>query len=447
MTTTVTSAFREVTPERAEEWVALGRNRRHFFPHRFYVLPKCGPDGWKLTQRMTGFEDPTAMRELVLYADPATLDNFPRELFFDDDIVWHQQQFGLPGQVASANLVLDGDELWSMVHLSDLVQRISRRRDLKTRVEKRFKGWVHMLLNAVMALAAEHDVRRVRTPSSALALRHTDPERSPQPSLYERIYDRTPSELYRATRDGEWWSFEVAEARVVVPERRAEERQREKVICICHDLERGLGHVDYDPALAREMDARAPRDFEVMREVEAELGVRATYCVVGKLLEEVRGGLERDGHCLAFHSYDHSQAKDRQLDRCRELDYRLKGYRPPRSEIAHDDTELLFHNFEWLASSAWSLGVSAPELRAGLVRMPIVLDDFDMWRSGVPYERWERQALGAIADSDFTAIDLHDCYASYWLPHYRGFLEQVAELGELRTLDEVAADLTLASAS
>jgi hypothetical protein len=441
-------AFREITNPRAEEWVGLGRHRRHFFAHRFYVLPKCGPDGMKLAQAMTGCEDPAAMREIVLYADPATLGEFPRALFFDDDIVWHQQQFGLPGQVATANLVLEGDALWSMVHVSDLVQRISRRREHKTRVEKRFKGWVHMLLNAVMAFAAEHGVRRVHTPTCALALRHTAEAGSPQPPLYERIYDRTLTELYPASRDGEWWSIDVARARVLTPELRTEEPRRpDKVICICHDLERGLGHVDVDAGLAGRMDQQAPRDLEAMRAVEAELGVRATYCIVGTLLDEVREALESDGHCLAFHSYDHGQTKHRELNRCREVDYRLKGYRPPRSQLDHADTELLFHNFEWLASSGASLGIGAPEMRGGLVRLPIRFDDFPLWRSGIPYDWWEQVILRKIAESDFTAIGLHDCYGPYWLPRYRGFLEQVSELGELQTLDEVAAEVTLAQAS
>src|SRR5215207_6853716 len=112
MSVTVTSTFREITAQRAEEWVAKGHRRRHFFPHRFHVLPKCGPDGFKLTASMTGHDDPAAMLEIVLYADGALLDDFPADLFFDDDVVWHQQQFGIPGQVATADLLLDGDVVW-----------------------------------------------------------------------------------------------------------------------------------------------------------------------------------------------------------------------------------------------------------------------------------------------------------------------------------------------
>lgn len=71
----------------------------------------------------------------VRFSKRAVFDEFPEELFFDNDIVWHQQQLGKIGQVSTSNLTLDGNDLYSMVHVSDLVQRISRRREFKTRIE------------------------------------------------------------------------------------------------------------------------------------------------------------------------------------------------------------------------------------------------------------------------------------------------------------------------
>lgn len=450
MTARVSSAFREVTAHRADEWVAKGHRRRNFFPHRAYHLPKCGPDGFRLAARMCGRDDPAAMWEIVLYADPGTLTEFPPGLFFDDDVVWHQQQFGLPGQVASADVVVDGATVYSLGHVSDLVQRIGRRREHKTRIEKRFEGWRHMLLNAVLQFALERGAQRVCTPTAELALRNTDPSRTVGPALFERIYDRAVTETVPARRVGEWWVIELADARdrILAPERREQTRAAAKAICICHDIERGLGHADVDPAFARRARRAAPGDLEAMRRVESQLGVRATYNVVGSLLDEVRAGIEADGHCLAFHSFDHRLDRDDQLQRCRETDYRLKGYRPPRSQITAELSErnLLFHNFEWLASSPQSLGVAAPEMRAGLVRLPIAFDDFPLHTGEMAYEEWELRALETIAEDDFAAIGLHDCYAPHWLAHYRGFLERVGELGERRTLDEVAAQVTLSSA-
>lgn len=447
------SAFRQITAERAGEYTAKGHKRRRFFPYRIYHLPKCGPDGFKLAQRMCGKEDPAMMWEIVLYADPAMLAEFPPDLFFDDEVIWHQQQFGRPGQVATASLVLDGATVYSITHVSDLVQRVSRRRQHKTRIESRFGGWSHMLLNAVLSFADEHGARRVCTPTAELAMHHTDPARraSLGSELFERVYDRTVTDLFPARQEGEWWVVDVADARgrVLMAERRTETRRHTKTICICHEIERGMGHTEADPAFARRAERTSPGDLAAMRQVEADLDVRATYFVVGSLLSEVRDGLEADGHALAFHSFDHRLDRWDNLRRCREVDYRIKGYRPPGSRITAEltDRRLLFHNFEWLASSPRSLGTTAPVMRAGVVRLPIVLDDFPMHERALPYEEWEQLALGRIAESDFAAISLHDCYAPYWLPRYRRFLEQVQEVGELRTMDEVAAEVTLCSAA
>jgi len=445
------SAFREITQERAGEWASKGHKRRRFFPHRIYHLQKCGPDGFRLAQWMCGKDDPASMWELVLYADPAMLTEFPPGLFFDDDLIWHQQQFGRPGQVASANVVLDGDTIYSITYVSDLVQRIPMRREHKTRVEKRFDGWRHMLLNGVVAFALEHRARRILIPTANLARRHTDRDRLTGIALFDRIYDRTVNELLPVRREGEWWVVDCADVEdlVLVPERRSETRKVPKTVCICHDIERGLGHLDVDSGFAEQAERSSPGALESMRRIEADLGVKATYCIVGSLMHEVRDGLESDGHAVAFHSFDHRLDQEDQLPRCRNVDYRIKGYRPPNSEITSElsDRNLLFHNFEWVASSPASIDAREPTMRSGLVRLPIAFDDFPMHEAGMPYEDWERRALAAIAESEFAAVGLHDCYAHRWLPHFRGFLEKVAGLGELKTLDEVAADVTLASAA
>lgn len=451
MTAHASSAFREVTAERADEFVARGHRLRHFFAHRVYHLPKCGPDALQIAEGLCGTTDPAAMWELVLYADGEALAGLPEDLFFDDEVAWHQQQFGRPGQVACANLVVDEETVHVPSLVSDLVQRISRRREHKTLVEKRFKGWAHMLLNAAVGLAAERGARRVRVASAALAGRHTDRSRQTDPTLFERVYDRTVQAMFAARPVDGWWEVDVEAARdrLVAPERRTEPLAARKVVCVLHDVERGLGHADVEPAFAREAERSAPRDLEKMREVEADRGVHATYCVVGALLDEVRAPLEADGHSLAFHSFDHRLDREDQLQRCREVDYRLKGYRPARSRISPElsDRNLLLHNFEWIASSPRSLGAAAPVLRDALVRLPIAWDDFPMHDAGLPYPEWERIALDRVAGSDFTAIGLHDCYARHWLPHYRGFLDRVAEVAELRTLDDVAAEVTLRSAA
>lgn len=122
--------FHHVVARRREEFVRAGGKQRDFFPHRLVYLPKCGPDGFRLARRMCGPIHLDTLWEVVLYADPELLREFPRELFFDPDLIWHQQHFGRAGQVATANLARRGDRLLSMVHISDLVQR---RRDSRGR--------------------------------------------------------------------------------------------------------------------------------------------------------------------------------------------------------------------------------------------------------------------------------------------------------------------------
>jgi hypothetical protein len=402
---------------------------------------------------MCGVEDPEALWELVLYAAPELLEGFPPDLFFDDDIVWHQQQFGIPGQVASANIVLDGDTVYSMAHVSDLVQRIGRRREHKTQIEKRFGGWQGMVLNAVVDFAAERGARTVCTPKGAFALKHTDRKRDVKPELFERIYDRTVTGLMPARSAGDWWAIDVAGARdhVVRLERgEAPRTPPDRIVCVYHDTERGRGHADVDPAFAARADRDAPAALGRMLDVEARSGVRATYCVVGEFLADVRGPIEAGGHSLSFHSYDHCVEREDQLHRCREVDYRLKGYRPPRSVITAELSEpnLLRHNFEWLACSPRGFGrLWVPQMQDGVVRLPVEFDDFAVHSGALTYDAWEAKVLAEIQTRRYAAVGLHDCYAPVWIEHYPRLLAKLAEIAELWTLDQVAADVTLAAAA
>jgi hypothetical protein len=383
---------------------------------------------------------------MVLYAHPSRLREFPEELFFDNDLVWHQQQFGKAGQVAT--VVLKGEKLYSMVHISDLVQRTARRQDYRSRIQNAFKGWNHMLLNGVLNFAVERNVQTVYIPTADLAHRHTDPARTVERALFARVYDHHVRQLFIADRAGEWWAIDVREnlARLVLPETRREEVNPEKTICLCHDVERGYGHLDTDPAFAQLASETAPQGLDTMLRIEKQLGVKATYNVLGLILLEIREKIEGDGHCIGFHSYDHQDLEHSpQLPPCRRVDYRIKGYRPPQSKITAElsDENLCFHNFEWLASSAYSLQIRAPELRKRLVKIPIAFDDFALYREKMAYEEWEQQALETIRRNDFIAFSLHDCYAPFWLPRYAQCLEKVCALGKLKTLDEVMSETVL----
>lgn len=471
-----TIRWRVIGADRSAEFVAKGHRQRSFFPHRVVFLPRPGPDGYKLAGRMCGLRDPQSFWEVVLFADEAMLTEFPPELFFDDELLWHRQHFGRPGQIASADVCIAGGEMWSMAHFSDLVQRIGRRREHKTRTEKRFGGWHDLLLNALLALAADRGVRRLHIPTASLQLKHTDPRRRVQPELFERVYDRSVNRLYEATRAEGWWLLDVEgnRERLVVPAVHEERVELTRTICLCHDVEAGLGHRGIDDRLAALADRSWRGNVAAMVDRERESGVRATYNVVGRLLGDVRPEIESGGHCVAFHSYDHRVASRLRLPKivrrilrsahgervaglaagldqlaaCRGIDYRIKGYRPPQSRITPElaDENLLFHNFEWLASSVESLGSSEPELRNGIVRIPVHVDDFALYRNRTPFATWKAAVLEKVSRHDVSVVSLHDCYGHLWLDAYPELLDELRTLGELRTLDEVAGEVVLAAA-
>lgn len=440
--------YREYGPESGRDFAAIGWKASDFFPHRVHSLPKAGPDGLVLAAAMCGVREPRALHQIVVHAYGPVLDELPPALFFDEEILWHGQHFGLPGQVATASLALHAGTLYTMAHHSDVVQRISRRRALKTRVEKRFRGWHRVLLHAIVADAARRGIRRVRVPTARLAMRHTDRLRSVRPELFERVYDRAVGHLFQAARRGDWWQIDVARSRgaLVPPAPCTGEIRRGRTVCIVHDTERGLGHRDVDTAFAERADRSGPQALADMLEIERRLDVRTTYSVVGCLLGEVRDAIAAGAHALAFHSYDHGAGD--QLRRCRTVDYRLKGYRPPRSVLTPEleERQLCRHNFEWLASGVRSLGFATPRKEGRLVRIPICFDDFDLHCGTMDWQRWRERALAMVRAHEFVAFGLHDCYAEHWLPHYEELLRELKTMAALRTLDEVAADLQLAAA-
>jgi hypothetical protein len=440
--------YQEAPAGMLDAFMAAGHRENHFFPHRVHRIPKCGPDGFRLARDMCGVRDVSELWQIVVFATPPAIDEFPAAMFFDRDLLWHEQHFGRIGQVASVDLVAHRGVLYTMAHQSDLVQRISRRRDLKTRVEKVFKGWHHLLLNAIAGFAAEHGLREIRVPTAALAMKHTDPNRTVQPELFERVYDRAVQHLFRARPRHGWWRIPVAgnRSRIVPLTRREENVEPGRTICITHDTERGHGHRDVDAEFARRADAESPEALEQMLAIEERVGIRATYHVVGSFLMEVRARIESAGHALAFHSYDHGPA-EAQLARCRKVDYRIKGYRPPRSRLTPElrDERIHLHNVEWLAASTTPLGVTEPAVADRLARIPIAFDDFPLHTAAKTYEEWRRMAVDAIATRDFVAFGLHDCYGPHWLPDYERFLREVTAVATPRTMDEVASLLYLAA--
>ena len=440
--------YREYGPEYGPRFVAAGWQPDAFFPHRVHLLRKCAPDGLRLARDMCGVTDPAALYQLVVHAYGPALDGLPTALFSDEATRRHAQPFTMAGDVASAALARDGSTLYSLAHKSDLVERTMPAPDPGAGVEKQFCAWHQLLLHAVVADAERREMRSVRVPSAALAMRHAARPHDARPELFERVYDRAVGRLFDASRRGDWWEIDVARNRAALVRAawRTGEIRRGRTVCIVHDTERGFGHRDVDASFAERADRASPAALTAMLEIERRLGVRATYSVVGCFFEEVRAAIATGGHALAFHSFDHGPGE--QLRRCRAVDARPRGYRPPRSVLTPEliEPELCLHSFEWLASGVSSLGFETPRMEGRLARIPIRFDDFDLHRGATDWQGWRERAMATVRAHDFVAFGLHDCYAEHWLPHYEDFVRELKTLAELRTLDDVAGDLQLAAA-
>jgi hypothetical protein len=417
---------------------------------------------------------------LTLHATGDVLSRFPHDLFFDDEVVWHRQQYGQPGHVAFAMFVTAGKSLYGLNYVSDIVQRQSRAQDHRTQIQARFNGWPHMLFNAVLGFAVEHAIETVWSPTADMVIRNTDPTRTVEAELFGRVYDAAVTNFFITERAGDWWSLDVPTnaPRVVRPELKSLPLPAGKRICLTHDIERGLGHIDADLDFAHEIHWESQRYLDQMLADERRVGVHATYNVVGCMFHEVKHKIAADNHCLAFHSYDHLQGGEeslekfaraaeaglvspstaawtqfdsapgaKQLSKCRTIDYRTRGYRAPNSRLTAELTSerLLRSNFDWLASSDSSLDTIRPMVKDSVVQIPIMFDDFPLHIGEMDYRTWESWALDCIGKRDFVAFGLHDCYGHYWLKHYQEFLQKIAALGALNTCDQIADDAVLAN--
>jgi hypothetical protein len=286
------------------------------------------------------------------------------------------------------------------------------------------------------------------------------------------------SQHWIASKEGDWWVLDVRANtdRVVVPSTAEHRLTPARTICIVHDIERGLGHHGIDTTREDMADRMAARALSETLACEEAAGLKTTYSVVGRIFDEVRGPIDRGGHCLAFHSYNHQvrtwwpvsrhyhrmrrimasfagarnqRDHEDQLYGCRLVDKRVRGFRPPQSRWSPEwsDDRLIFRNFDWLATSDRVLGTATPILQNRLVKIPIHLDDFPLYKAGESFDRWEQRAVAMIERSDFVVLGLHDCYADLWLSRYPEFLRRIRDLGTFRTLDEVANAVILAHAA
>ena len=375
--------------------------------------------------------------------------NLPDELFWHPEINWHRQQFGVKGLIAAAGLWIDGSEATITTVQSDLCQQLYRHAPLakpyKTQVETHFKHWYAILFNAVLDFCLQRGLSVLYSPTGSQVVGNT--KKPIAPDLFLRIYDY-PATRYVCRRTSlygaEYWEIPL-ESNLSLIARLREAGSFPKhgnhgrpKICIFHDVEEGI---DTDISAAD-----CARNLDRMLQIENELGLDATYNVLGMLLARKQKIIEASNprHSIAFHSFNHRLEDGTQLRQCRDVDLRVRGYRPPRSRMTAEltDYNLTFLNFEWLASSASSLGFRECRIENGLIKIPIALDDYPLFTGAADYEDWENDLLEHARTRRVFGFGLHDCYAGLWLENYPQLLHKLSEIGDFVSADQLC-DWTL----
>lgn len=438
-----------VAPAR-EAFRAAGFASHHVFPHEVAWIPKAYPDSHLHLRRRGVSESSLAAArfwQLNLYA--TDLSGLDPQLFTDLVINWHGQHFGRPGLVAAAGLaVVDGRLVVTFLQ-SDLMQQVFRAdtdtyRSARSPLDQRFGSWYRPLVNAVLDFAIASGFDRVFVPTSSQLVRDT--AKRVDPTFFGRIYD--------SVEDGyscERISIEGADYRAIPVD-----TNHDRIVRL---LSRPVGHPG-DGArtiLFHDVEANVDTDIEPatcrahldrILGIEHRHGLRLTYDILGTLFDDLRDTIARDGHELAFHSYDHAIGDVSQLGRCRSVDGQVHGYRPARSLATAELTpaNLAAHNFEWLLTSSVTLGYQEPRLIGGVVHLPVRLDDYSLHMRHTDEGAWRERARSLRRTQDVLAIGLHDCYAASWLDWYDAFLDELQASSRLVTAGEVAGEVFLAAA-
>ena len=179
--------------DRKEDFFNKGYKRRYFFPHEIYYIPKCASEAFFFANRICDIGDPNSLWEVILYARGDILEEFPAELFYDPELLCHQEHFGKRGQIASASLAVEGKNLYSLDRVSDIVQRIHLRKEFRSRINSCFRYWNHLLLNSILNFAVENELTTIVTPSCDFLMEHFYNGKikpNVDRGLFDRIYDR-----------------------------------------------------------------------------------------------------------------------------------------------------------------------------------------------------------------------------------------------------------------
>jgi hypothetical protein len=432
-----------ITSERRPEFLSRGFKGRHVFPHTLHYLPKAGPGALRFSGPMCGITDPTAQWEILLHATSPRLDGVPRELFFDDEIVWHKRQYGMDGHVAFGFVAVDGDRMYGLNYVADVVQRISRRRELKTRIETALRGWAYMLLNGLLNFAVEMRIRTFFSPTAELVMQNSRPA---QPALFERIYDHAVGAFFEGRRQGRWWVIDVEanRQRLVRPEPRTAPTRPEATFCLVYDL--GAADTAGRPGITDH--SQAMRLVEDTARVAKEFGWPVTFIAPRAVFDEVRDRVAGEGHALGFASDDAlvSEELGAELAQCRSVDQRTKGYRlaDARPAEAREAFELCYHKFDWLLVAGPRTNGALPALDRGVVNVPISLSDRAL--AGSECDTWVSELDAIVTAGRPAIVSLGETWSRLDLDRRRRLLERVPTQAAAKTCDQLAEAFILSRA-
>jgi hypothetical protein len=425
-----------------------GLARRRVFDHRAIVIPKQYPDS-QLFLETRGVQRELLQRGKFCQLNLYTTDfhDLPDKLFIDPEVNWHRQQLGRKGLIAAAGLwIFDSTATISFLQ-SDLCQQLYRHSELrcyKTKVETHFKYWYAILFNAVLDLCLDSNISIVRSPTGNQVVCNT--QKTIKPELFLRIYDY-PEKHFRCRKvfvgPAQYWEIPVQENISRIARLIADSTIRSRVakpqICIFHDIEENI-----DTPISSSICAD---NVVHMLDIERRRDLNATYNVLGTLFQHKRDEIKtsNSNHSIGFHSFNHNLDDLTQLSKCRAVDLRVRGYRPPQSVITSEltDYNLTRLNFEWLASDASSLSHDDCRLQNGIVKIPIHLDDYPLSVNEIGYEQWENKILSIARSKPMFGLGLHDCYAEKWLKHYPSLLDKLAQIGDFSSADEVCDRIML----
>lgn len=187
------SCYGEITPDRKDQFLSQSCPERHFIPHRLYCIPLEGQDEFERAKAMRGVSDSASLHEIVLFAEPMIGGDVAKDL---GQLFYNRNRRAIKAQIG-----IDSQEMFVFFISWD---------GGPTEVEDQ-EDWSHMLLNALLSVALEHDVR-------TLWLSGKDSQ------WLTALYNHTWREMVEADCEGDWWRLNVGrhQHRVVVPKKQRE---------------------------------------------------------------------------------------------------------------------------------------------------------------------------------------------------------------------------------